>query len=330
MKTQGFTLEDTGQFIMTGIKGCSLTNDEARFIKNNKIGGVILFSYNYKDPMQLKNLTKSIQELSDKHQLFIAVDQEGGRVQRFKEGFTRIPSMEFIGSSKSLQFCRDIHEKIAIELKEVGVNLSFSPVCDTLTNKKNQVIGDRAFSSDPEKVAEYACACIDGLSAHGIISVAKHFPGHGDTLEDSHDYLPRVSKPLAEIVKCELIPFKKVVHYQVDMVLMAHILVEALDSKIPTSLSFHAYNFLRNELNYSGVIISDDMLMKAISDHFSWEEAATRTLESGCDVLVYRSMDCAQKAYRALVKFIAGKKIPHKELCQKLTRIVELKNQKLS
>lgn len=315
---------------MTGISGDTLTGDEIKFIKDHRIGGVILFSHNYKSPEQLKNLTENIQKLSDGQPLFIAVDQEGGRVQRFKEGFTDIPPMALVGSSGSVKFCQDLHEKIAQELKKVGVNVSFSPVCDVLTNKNNQVIGDRAFSSNPQTVAQYACACIDGLSAHHIISVAKHFPGHGDTLQDSHEHLPRISKSIAEMAKCELIPFQEAIANRVDMVLMAHLLVDSIDHKVPTTLSSHAYRFLRNELNYNGVIISDDMLMKAVSDHFSPKEAAVRTLMAGCDILIYRTMDSAQKAHSTLIQQIQRNHIPHEKLCQKLTRIIELKNQKLT
>ena len=318
-------LKDTGQFIMTGISGETLTEEEKKFLHQENIGGVILFSHNYKNPAQLKELTHSIQGLSRGNPLFIGVDQEGGRVRRFKNHLTQFPPMYEIGWLNSQKFFFKAHQIMANELKAIGVNLSFAPVCDVLTNPKNKVIGDRAFSSDFQKVAEYVAAAIEGLADGGILSVAKHFPGHGDTVKDSHFDLPVVKKSIEGIKSCELVPFRQAVQSHVDMVLMAHLQIPVIDEKYPTTFSPAAYHFLRCELQYDGVIISDDMEMKAVSDLLSWKESAIRTLAAGCDLLVYRSMDRAKAAYRGLCLAIEAQDISCRELCQKITRINTLK-----
>ena len=325
MSPKEFELKDIGQFIMTGLSGQVLTGEEKEFLHQGNIGGVILFSHNYKTPTQLAELTNSIQSLSHDYPLFIGVDQEGGRVRRFKSHFKYFPPMYEIGLTRSPEICFRIHQIIADELKSVGINLSFAPVCDVLTNLKNQVIGDRAFSSDPHEVSKYITTAIQGLIGQGILSVAKHFPGHGDTVEDSHFTLPVVKKSIEWLRNCEFIPFRQAVQSGVDMILMAHLQVPAIDEKNPTTVSSTTYDFLRSELSYDGIIISDDMEMKAISDRFSWEEAASRTLAAGCDLLVYRSMAHAKVAYAGLSKSIRGHAISHQKLCRKITRLYSLK-----
>ena len=326
--TYYFTERNIGQFLMTGISGYSLSNDEQKFITDNNIGGVILFSNNYKNLAQLKELISSLQELASGHFLFISVDQEGGRVQRFKDSFTKIPSMKEVCSGGSLKGCEKIHQIIAKELKNVGVNLSFAPVCDVLTNQENKVIGDRAFSSNPFEVSDYVEASIKGLKSRGIISVAKHFPGHGDTLEDSHEKLPVVHKSIKQMRDCELIPFYRAIQSGVDMVLMGHLHIHCLDLKNPTTLSPAAYQFLREELKYDGVIISDDMEMRAISDRFNGKDAAQRAFLSGCDILVYRSMEKSKVALEGFHDLFKEKKITPSGALKRLSNILELKAQK--
>ena len=330
MNSKEFTLKDIGQFIMTGISGEALRDEEKKFIHQENIGGVILFSHNYKNPAQLLELTNSIQDLSRGDPLFIGVDQEGGRVRRFKNHLTQFPTMYEIGRLNSSEIFFKSHQIMANELKAIGVNLSFAPVCDVLTNPKNKVIGDRAFSCDFQEVVKYVKAAIEGLADGGILSVAKHFPGHGDTVKDSHFELPVVKKSIEGIKNCELVPFRQAVQSHVDMILMAHLQIPAIDEKYPTTLSPLAYRFLRSELQYDGIIISDDMEMKAISDLLSWEESAIRTLAAGCDLLVYRSMDTAKAAYKGLFKASKAQEISYQKLCQKITRIDVLKKKYFS
>ena len=179
-------MDNFGQLIMMGISGLSLTPEEKSFIETEKIGGVILFDYNFQDPAQLAELVNSIQKIRDEYPLFIAVDQEGGRVQRFKKHFTQFPSMFEISSHQSPKLVFEVHQVMARELSACGINLSLSPCCDILTNPSNKVIGDRSFGTTAEDVEKYISAAIRGLQTTGLLSCAKHFPGHGDTTKDSH------------------------------------------------------------------------------------------------------------------------------------------------
>ena len=329
MPTESFTSADIGQFIMSGISGLTLTPEEQAFLARENIGGVLLFAHNYQSPTQLAQLTHSIQQLQGESPLLIGVDQEGGRVRRFRDSFQQFPAMGEVGLLDSPELCYELHQILAAELKAAGVNLVFAPVCDVLTNPQNEVIGDRAFGSDPQQVGRCAAAAIRGLATHSVISVAKHFPGHGDTQEDSHVLLPRVVKSLAQLRECELPPFQAAVAAGADMVLMAHLQVRALDPDHPTTLAPRAYHWLREELGSSLPVISDDMEMGAISAHFTHSEAAVRALGAGCDILVYRSMAAAREGYLGLGADIARGNICSQELADKLGRIRALKKRRL-
>ncbi len=320
---------EIGQLFITGIKGVSLTSDEEEFIKNNNIGGVILFKYNYESPAQVAELVNQIQSLRGNRPLFISVDQEGGRVIRFSEPFTRFPPMLEIAKLKSPKICFDVHQILASELYQCGVNLCFSPVCDVLTNPTNKVIGDRSFGKDALEVEKFVSAAIRGLQSVNMISVAKHFPGHGGTTKDSHFDLPLIKKSLDDIKKEDLIPFYKASKSRVDMIMMAHLLVDALDENLPTSLSPKAYEFLRSELKFEKIIVTDDMEMKAVFDRFTPEDAAEKALRAGADLLIYRTLDIAKKAYIKIAELCSQDKSFMGELAPKIERIHKCKDDSL-
>lgn len=323
-----------GQLIISGIQGTTLTDEEKSFIENEKIGGVILFSRNYESPTQLAQLVNSIQALRDEYPLFIAVDHEGGRVIRFKNHFTQFPSMRRVAEKGSPKLCYEVHKLMAEELSACGVNLSFSPVCDLLTNPTNSVIGDRAFGSDPEEVSKYVSAAVRGLEANHVLACAKHFPGHGDTLAgnagDSHSELPVVETGLDQLLERELIPFNKAVKARVEMVMMAHLVVKAIDSRLPCTLSDKAHLFLREKLKFNKIIISDDMEMQAITKYYPEEEVAVMAILAGSDMLIYRSCKEAKKATTYLQDALKTKKIKNNEFEKKLNRIMECKKAYLS
>ncbi len=323
-------MDNYGQLIISGVKGTSLTAEEAHFIKNEKLGGVILFSHNFEDPAQLAELVNSIQKLRDEYPLFIAVDQEGGRVMRFKKHFTQFPSMMDMARMDSPKLVFELHQIMARELAACGINLSFSPVCDILTNPTNTVIGDRAYGSDAETVEKYISAAIRGLQTSGLLSCAKHFPGHGSTTQDSHFDLPLVKTSIEELKEREMIPFIKASKSRVEFMMMAHLLVDAIDDKLPTSLSSKAYEFLRQETKFSKVVITDEMEMKAISDKFSIEEAAVMALNAGTDMLLYRFMEDAEKALNAIREAAKKRVIKKEALIEKLQRIERCKKENLA
>lgn len=323
-------MDNFGQLIITGIKGLSLTSEETTFIKEEKIGGVILFSHNYEDPAQLAELVNSIQKLRDEYPLFIAVDHEGGRVIRFKKHFTQFPAMMELAKINSPKLIYEVHEVMAKELAACGINLSFSPCCDVLTNPDNKVIGDRAFGDNAEDVEKHISAAIRGLQTNGIIACAKHFPGHGGTTKDSHFDLPLVKTSLDEIRRVELQPFVKASKSRVEMMMMGHLVVDALDQELPTTLSSKAYDFLRSETKFSKIVITDDMEMKAISDRFSIEEAAVKAIKAGTDILLYRFAEDAMKALSAIREAVKTKGIKKDSLIEKLQRVENCKKEYLS
>lgn len=323
-------MDNYGQLIISGIKGTSLLPEEIEFIKNEKLGGIIFFKHNFEDPAQLAELVNSIQKLRDEYPLFISVDQEGGRVLRFKTHFTQFPSMLELTKMGSPKLIFEVHQILAKELAACGINLSYSPCCDILTNPENVVIGDRAFGTDPEEVEKYVSAAIRGLQTNGLLSCAKHFPGHGGTTQDSHYDLPLVKTSLKELREREMIPFIKASKSRVEFMMMAHLMVDALDEKFPTSLSPKAYEFLRNETKFTKIVITDDMEMKAVADRFSIEEAAVLALNAGTDMLLYRYLEDAQKALEAIREATKKRVIKKEALSEKLQRVERCKKEFLS
>jgi beta-N-acetylhexosaminidase len=323
-------VDNFGQLIISGIKGTSLDASEIDFIKNEKLGGIILFPHNFEDPAQLAELVNSIQKHRDEYPLFISVDHEGGRVMRFKKHFTQFPSMMDLAKQNSPKLVFEVHELMAKELHACGINLIFSPCCDILTNPDNKVIGDRAYGTDAETVEKYISAAIRGLQTNGVLACAKHFPGHGDTAQDSHFELPLVKTSIEELRNREMIPFIKASKSRVEFMMMGHLLVDALDEKLPTTLSPKAYEFLRNETKFTKIIITDDMEMKAIADKFSTEEAAVHALNAGTDMLMYRHMEEAVKALKGIREAVKKRTIRKESLIEKLGRIERCKKEHYS
>ena len=322
-------MKELGQLFITGISGTQLTEEEKEFIEKENIGGVILFSENYESPAQLAELVNSIQALRDHYPLFIAVDHEGGRVIRFKSHFTQFPSMLDIAKLESPKTCFEVHQIMGKELSACGVNVNLSPVCDIFNNPNNKVIGDRAFGKNKESVTLFVSSAIRGLQTEGIMACSKHFPGHGCTTKDSHHDLPIVKKTMEELQNEEFEPFKKAVKSRVEFIMMAHLLVDVIDDEMPCTLSKKAVDILRNELKFKKIIISDDMEMKAITDKYSYGEAALKAFEAGIDILEYRSMEKCKEAYFACKEAYKKQELTKALVEEKLDRINKVKKEYL-
>lgn len=320
-------MNNLGQLIMTGISGKNLTAEEKEFIEKENIGGVLLFSENYESPAQLAELINSIQVLRDEYPLFIAVDHEGGRVQRFKTDFTHFPAALELSKLDSPKSVFHVAKAMATELSACGVNVNFAPVCDILSNPENTVIGDRAFGTSAEEVSMYISSVIRGFQTNGILACAKHFPGHGDTVKDSHYDLPLIKKPLQEIVDNEMNPFVKAIKSRAEFMMMAHLLVEELDPEYPCSLSPKAYEYLRKNLKFTKIAITDDMQMGAITKKYSYEDAAVMAIAAGADMLEYRDMDKAQIALEALKEANKKRDLKNEDIREKYQRIMDTKKQ---
>ena len=323
--------EKIGQLLIIGIRGKTLTQDEAEFIVKYNIGGVVLFARNIESPEQVHALCTTLQALRhktrDKLPLFIGVDQEGGRVARLKGGFTKWPAMAEVGKLDSTAVAFKMALVMGQEMRAVGINLDFAPSVDVFTNPKNTAIGDRALSHDPEQVAKLASALVRGFIKSGIIPCAKHFPGHGNTIVDSHDDMPVEDKDLAELRTTEFIPFKKVFRARLDMVMTSHIKFPKVDPDHPVTFSeVFIKKVLREELRYRQIVITDDLDMGALAKHFTVEETAVRALEAGCDILLYcNKFDHPEMALKAIDKALKDHRLTAKQIDESFNRVVALK-----
>ena len=292
-----------GQCFFIGFDGLDLPATVQTFIEENSVAGVTLFANNYESPAQVAELINSIQAARGKGQpLAIAVDHEGGKVQRFKKHFTKFPEARIIGDQDSPKLAYECAEVMAKELKTVGVNLVYAPVADINTNPGNPVIGHRAYGETEERVSKMVSAYVRGFITNGVQCVVKHFPGHGDTSKDSHFHLPKITTPLETILDREVKPFVKAFKARCEMVMTAHIIVAAVDPKVPATMSFTILNdILRDQLRFRGLIISDDMEMKAIADHFGEADAALKALEAGVNILLYHTEPFQVRAFDAIL-----------------------------
>jgi len=334
-----------GQMMVIGFRGLEANQDSyiVKEIKNNNIGGIILFDKdnpstgtikrNIESPSQTKKLIEDIKKNSNSS-IFVAVDSEGGYVNRLKEkyGFTNILSAEKIGLSNNADTAKIEGKKIGSELKDLGFNLDFAPVVDVNVNPANPVIGylERSFSEDPAKVFIYANKFIEGLHQEKIISAIKHFPGHGSSTSDSHLGMVDVTNTYSAK---ELIPYAYLIQngYS-DIIMTAHIVNQNIDKEYPATLSkTFLQGLLRNTLKFKGVIISDDMQMGAITEHYGQEKAAIRAINAGCDMLIISNNikiydeEAPSKTIEAIYQAVVNGEIDEKRIYESYARIQKLK-----
>jgi beta-N-acetylhexosaminidase len=273
---------------MIDIDGTELTPEDVRILSHPLVGSVILFSRNYRDVAQLKSLTQAIRGVRSPH-LLIAVDHEGGRVQRFREGFTRLPAARALGRRydedrrEGLALAQSVGWLMASELRAVGVDYSFAP-CVDLDYGVSEIIGDRAFHSDPDSVAALAVAYMSGMREAGMAAVAKHFPGHGAVIADSHVALPVDRRNFIDL-EGDIRPYRLLIENNVAGVMGAHVVFPAIDA-LPASLSKSWINgVLRGDLKFHGCVFADDLTMAGAAAFGGVIERAELAFAAGCDVL---------------------------------------------
>lgn len=294
-------------------------------IEEYPVGGIALFSRNITSAEQLPMFISDLQS-SSKYPLFIAVDEEGGRVARIANSdffnVASYKSMEDIGKSGDASKAEEVGRQIGSYLKELGFNLDFAPVADTNTNPQNIVIGDRSYGSDPALVARMVSAQLDGLHKSGIIGTLKHFPGHGDTKDDTHSGYVSVNKSWDELKECELVPFISVLD-KADTIMVSHITVTSID-KLPSSLSYEIITRkLRNELGYNGVIITDSMAMGAVADSYTSDIAAVMAVKAGADIILMP--ESLEKSFNAVLNAVNSGEISMERLDESVLRILKMK-----
>jgi beta-N-acetylhexosaminidase len=312
-----------GQLAMVGFNGHSLPAEVRQIAREFDLGGVVFFARNVQEPEQVADLSRESQALASEIPLWVSVDQEGGRVARLKRPFTEWPPMQTLGRAGDEALAERFARALATELKAVGISLDYTPVLDVLTNPKNPVIGDRALAERAEDVARLGSSIIRTLQAEGIAACGKHFPGHGDTSVDSHFDLPLVEHPPDRLEAVEFVPFKAAIAADVACIMTAHILIPALDPEHPATLSRAIIDgWLRKKLGFTGVILTDDMSMKAISSRYGLAEASVRAIAAGCDgvLMCAPQPDDQLAALEAIIYAVEQGRIPQTRVEDALSR----------
>ncbi|MDD4977820.1 MAG: beta-N-acetylhexosaminidase [Gallionella sp.] len=276
--------------VMLDVVGTSLTAEDEARLRHPMVGGVILFKRNYESPAQLTELTTAIQAVRTPP-LLIAVDHEGGRVQRFREGFTRIPAMRELGKiwdshpQKARHLAQQAGYVLAAELRGCGVDFSFTPVLD-MDYGQSSVIGDRAFHTDPQAIAELAHSLLQGLKQGGMHTVGKHFPGHGYVTADSHLDIPVDEREFVDIELADIVPFRQMISYGLTAVMPAHVIYPKVDARPAGFSPVWLKDILRGQLSFDGVIFSDDLSMEGATVAGNIVQRAEAALHAGCDMVL--------------------------------------------
>lgn len=323
------------RMLCMGFEGHTLP-ETARQMFADGVGFAVLFARNVDSPRQVAELNASIKAAGSGQAHggllpLICVDQEGGRVRRLRDGFTPIPSMRNLGhaaagSDDPAALARSVGSVLGSELRAVGIDVGFAPVLDVDTNPDNPVIADRSLGRDPATVATLGCALVEGIQGAGVAACGKHFPGHGDTSQDSHHHLPRLDHTLERLREIELVPFVAAAKCGVAAMMSSHIVFGPLDPDHPATLSRDVLQtLLRDELKFDGVVFTDDMEMKAIANFYDFDEAVIRAIEAGADVVtVCHTLSKQRRAIEVIAAAIRNGRLSRERIAQSVRRIERL------
>ncbi len=312
--------------LTVGVQGLQPSQEALELVRRG-VGGVIFFARNVQDPEQLASLSRALKAAAP-GPLLTSIDQEGGRVQRLRgPNWTELPSMRRLGElpgAEAESMATQAGALLARELSACGIDLDYAPVVDVDTNPANPVIADRSFSRDSQRVARLSVALARGLEAGGVASCAKHFPGHGDTAQDSHLTLPRLPHDLDRLRDVELVPFVAFARAGLASVMTAHVLFESFDT-LPATLSAKAMALLRDEVGFQNCCISDDLEMKAVADTFGVIDAAVRAIAAGVDcLLVCHTLELQHGTIEALAEAVQKGTLPRARLEEAAARVARL------
>ncbi|ADG07339.1 glycoside hydrolase family 3 domain protein [Kyrpidia tusciae DSM 2912] len=322
--------EKIGQMVLVGLDGYTVDEHAASLIQTDHVGGFILYKNNIQNVSQLAALLNRLKSdnAGNPAPLFLSVDEEGGRVSRMPDEVHKLPASAVIGRRNDTDLSRAVGGVMAEELRAFGFNTDFAPVLDINSNPDNPVIGDRSFGSTPDAASRQGVAEMRGIQDGGIISVVKHFPGHGDTSVDSHLGLPRVDHDLGRLRSFELAPFRQAIQSGAEAVMVAHILFPKIDPAHPASMSpAFMTDLLRREMHFDGVIMTDDLTMGAIVQNDDIGRAAVQAVRAGADlVLVGHDYDKETAVIRALQRAAQDGTLPAARIDDSVCRILQLKH----
>jgi beta-N-acetylhexosaminidase len=324
------TNEKIGQMVLAGIDGTTMSAQAKALIQDYQAGGIIFYKVNLANTRQATELINSLKDTNSRNStpLWLSLDEEGGRVTRLPDELHKFPTNAVIGQANNEKFSFAAGSTMGLELRAYGMNMDFAPVLDINSNPNNPVIGNRSFGANAKVVSRLGVQTMNGLQSQSIVSVVKHFPGHGDTSIDSHIDLPVVQHDLNRLRSLELVPFAEAIKNKADAVMVAHILLPKIDATNPASFSKTIITgILRKELGFQGLVISDDMTMGAIATNYELGEAAVKAVLAGVDViLVGHEYEKEVKVILALRQAVKDKRISMDQLNTSVTRILTLKS----
>lgn len=314
-----------GQLLILGIDDTKMNDELSQFLTSNHVGSLILFKRNIKNEKQLTTFVQDLKKNSEYAQipLWITIDQEGGIVNRLPQKY---PSALQLVTQEDENVTYQSGKQMGEDLKAFGIDIDFAPVLDINSNPNNPVIGSRAFGEDAETVTTHAIAMMKGLQ-QSVITVGKHFPGHGDTDEDSHYTLPTIHKTWSELQELELIPFQAAIDAGIEAIMVGHLYLPKVDESYPASLSSEIItNRLRKEMGFQGLVISDDMVMKGITSQYTLQEATVLAIQAGVDLLIVgHQADAQQDVIQGITDAVHDNVITMEQLDEHVARILKAK-----
>lgn len=319
--------EKIGQMIIVGMDSNHITDRLVNLITNYKIGGVILYRKNFSSYQDLLKLIKDIKNLnsSNKLPLFIAVDQEGGRVNRMPKEFKNLPPAYVISNVNNLKLLKEAADITGKMLFDIGFNMNFAPVLDIKRFENSHAIGDRCFGENKEDVCKYGIETMKEFKKNNIIPVVKHFPGHGATNKDSHYTLPSIDD-IKLIESEDIIPFKEAIKQDADAIMIGHIKIKNLTNGLPASLSRKCIKYIRKNYKYNKLLITDDLKMKAIRFKYGAKQSVVKAFEAGNDIIVFKFNQKEEiKSINNIISLAKNNKIKESRINRSVNRIIKIK-----
>ena len=321
--------EKVGQMIIIGMDTNYITDRIKTMIAKYKIGGIILYRKNFNTYQDMLQLIHQLKELNRKNKLplFIAIDQEGGRVNRMPREILNLPSANQIATTCGIDGVKESAEITGEILKKSGFNLNFAPVIDIKRFNNNHAIGDRCYGENKEDVAKYGISVMKELQKQGLVSVIKHFPGHGATQKDSHYFLPVIKQNIAKLENEDMYPFEQAIKEGADAILVGHLMIKNVTGIYPASLSrkFIA-KYIRKKYRYNGLIITDDLKMRAIKFIYGPDIAVKKAFESGSDIIVFRfNQEEEKRVIEQITSLVKKGKIKENRINKSVSRIIKIK-----